>query len=195
MKREGTHLWLVVALLAALQLLLNRRHRDLPRIWIPGALLILAFEMSMEALDALPYSDSFSISIAGLIGRMDRLRIVAPWMTAAVLSTKSWSLLWPGSVLAVATLLFQRRFALARTFGGGIGLSLLLIGAAYIVGFPTNLEANIANSIDRLLLQIAPLAILTIGVTVSQARRKPDEEQRPYCGSPTFNLQIAHLHE
>jgi len=100
-------------------------------------------------------------------------------LTAETLDFESWSFLWPASLAAVIALLLQRRTHLAITFGGGLILCWLLLGAVYLVGYPNDLEAMISITIDRIVLQFAPLAVLTIALGVSPLPSKIENKVLP----------------
>jgi hypothetical protein len=51
----------------------------------------------------------------------------------------------------------------------------LLLGTVYIVGFPNDLETMIGVTIDRIVLQFAPLAVLTVAVAVPRLPSKSEK--------------------
>lgn len=166
MKREGQHLWVVVMLVALIQVWRAKAWRRLPWIVLPGILMMVAFRGSMALAQAVPYSDVVAVSLNQLGERLSRLPIVAGRLFAKALDFEAWSLLWPGALAAVIALVFQRKYQFAFTFGGALALCWLLLGTVYIVGFPTDFESMIAVTIDRIVLQFAPLAALTIALAV-----------------------------
>jgi hypothetical protein len=172
MKREGQALWLVVALLATVQLVRTRRMRDLSWVIAPGALLIVTFDAAMNFVDALPQSDSFTVSFSELPSRLGRMGVIANHLGEKVMDFESWSLLWLGAILATLALLLRRKTSLAGTLGGGLILCWLLLGSAYVLGYPDQFENHIPTTVDRILLQFMPLAMLTIAMAVPRVRAK-----------------------
>ena len=166
MKREGQHFWLIVVLLALVQMWRAKVWRPLPWVAIPGIAMIAAFEGSMAALHALPYRNAVAVSISGLDEKVGRMGFVANRLLVELVDFDAWSLLWPGAIIAIIALLIRCRFAIATTFGGALFLAWTLLAAGYIFGFPSDLEAMISVTIDRIALQFVPLAVLTIALAV-----------------------------
>jgi hypothetical protein len=172
MKREGQHLWVIAMLLTVVQLWQVKAWRRLPWVIGPGALLIAIFELSMAAVHALPYHDAVGVSFNQLGERMGRLGIVTKRLFAETLDFNAWGLLWPGAIAAVIALVLRRQYRLATIFGGALGLCWLLLGSVYFVGFPTEFEALIGVTIDRIVLQFVPLAVLTIALAIPHVPSK-----------------------
>lgn len=174
MKREGQHLWVIVMVLALIQVWQAKAWKRLPWIVLPGILVIIVFHGLLALLQAVPYSDVVTVSMGQLGERLGRLSFVGARLFAKALDFEAWSLLWPGALAAAVALLFQRRYQFAITFGGALVLCWLLLGTGYIVGFPHDFESMIAVTIDRIVLQFAPLAVLTIVLAVPPPMAKTE---------------------
>jgi hypothetical protein len=174
MKREGQHFWLIVLLLALIQLWRAKAWRALPWVATPGIAMIAALEGSMAVLHTLPYRDAVAVSMGGLDEKVGRLGFVENRLISELVDFDAWSLLWPGAVVAIIALLFRRRFAIATTFGGALVLGWSLLGTGYIFGFPHDLEAMISITIDRIVLQFVPLGVLTVALAVPPAPSKTE---------------------
>ena len=105
--------------------------------------------------DFLPLTPAMFVAHAG------RLPHIATFFALQMLAFKSWSLLWV--VLAGALLLVARRLT-----PSGRGLLLLLLGqlGMYVVAFVFSdwqpYTAHVQTSLDRLLMQTVPLALLLL---------------------------------
>jgi hypothetical protein len=174
MKREGQHYWVIAMVLATVQLRRMRAWRRLPWVVGPGVLLIATFELSMAMVHALPYLDAVTVSLNHLGERMGRVSFVTKRLIAETLHFDAWGLLWPGALAAVIALVLRRQFQLATTFGGALILGWLLLGSVYIVGFPTDYEVMIDVSIERIVLQFVPLAVLTIALALPRLPSKTE---------------------
>lgn len=148
--------------------------------------MMVTFRGSMALVDAVPYSDVVAVSLNQFGERLSRLPIVASRLFAKALDFEAWNLLWPGALAAVIGLVFQRKYQFALTFGGVLALCWLLLGTVYIAGFPTDFESMIAVTIDRIVLQFAPIAVLTIALAVP-----PLPSKRENKGLPDFRNSVS----
>lgn len=168
MKREGKYLWIAVIFIALIQVWRLKAWRRVPWIVLPGVVMIAGFELWMALVDALPLHNAVALSFDQLPERLGRSGFVAQRLLSAAMDMEAWSLLWPGAAAAVIALAIRRKYQLAVTFGGALTLCWLLLGVVYIVGYPDNLEAMISITIHRIVLQFAPLAVLTLAIAVPQ---------------------------
>jgi hypothetical protein len=168
MKREGQYLWFIIMLLAVIQLWRARKWKLLPWVAAPGIVMIGAIGIAMALLQATPNPDSFPLTMDHLVHRWHRIGYVAGWLGQEMLDFESWSLLWPGTAIALIALGFRRRWMLASTLGSALVLCWGLVELACVVGYPDpqQLERILSVSFLRIILQFAPLAMLTIAVAV-----------------------------
>jgi 4-amino-4-deoxy-L-arabinose transferase-like glycosyltransferase len=111
-------------------------------------------------------------ALANIRLSLPRLATIARGIVEQVVNLQGWSILWILLLAAAAAghRAFRRRATLAVWFV--LLLQLLAYAAAYLVT-PWDLEIGIPMTIYRLLLQVAPLAVMLIGIHASSLLPPP----------------------
>ncbi len=134
----------------------------------PAVAGLIVWRLALFALRAVEVSDFQPITLASLQANLPRLSTIFLLMAAQLSLWENWSLLWWGVPLALACLAWQRR---RETLGlaVAIGLPLLLDVIPYLF---TRLDLffHIQTSLDRLVLQISLVAVLTLGLALEGKR-------------------------
>lgn len=111
-------------------------------------------------------------ALAGLASAPGRLALIATTLATEATHLSRWNLLWPLFLLASLLALGRKPARSARLYAAvawsGVGLYVL----AYLLS-ARDLPWLLSTSADRLLLHLAPLAVVTIG-SVALAGRRPE---------------------
>ena len=170
-KREGKFLWLAVILVPLLLLIVRRRWRDAALMLTPGLVIIAAWFSFLAYVNVVADSAFAPVSIAAASERMDRLATLFTVFSRELLLTANWSLLWPLAGASVFSLLLARCFTVAAVFVASIGLPLCADLAAFLFT-AHDYRWHVALSIQRLVLQLAPTALLAL-ILACPWQRKP----------------------
>lgn len=171
-KQDGAILW---AGAMAVALLAHKRQnwKRLVLFAAPGMLTIVGWKLALAVLHAPPEDtfDSFSLNL--LVKNLPRLPIIVSALVQECAWTQSWNILWMCLPFAFATLLVRRgRAALIPIAAILCPLCLDLIPYIFTklpLGF------HLGSSLDRLIFQLAPVALLSIGVSMHAPCAKPME--------------------
>jgi hypothetical protein len=129
---------------------------------------LIAWRLGLSALQTVEESVFHPVTLASLQANLPRLNTIFHLMAGQLSLRENWSLLWWGVPLALACLAWQRR---RETLGltVAIGLPLLLDVVPYLF---TRLDLffHIQSSLDRLVLQISLVAVLTLGLALEGKR-------------------------
>jgi len=166
-KQEGVLLLFSVLAQAALVRGL-RGWRPMLLFCAPAVAGLIAWRLVLSALQVVEVSVFQPVSLASLQANLPRLNTIFLMMAGQLSLRECWSLLWWGVPLALACLAWQRR---RETLGLAlaIGLPLLLDVFPYLF---TRLDLffHIETSLDRLVLQISLVAVLTVGLALEGKR-------------------------
>lgn len=167
MKREGVFPWITLVLVAAVLLWRAKRLRAVLWIAAPGLALSIGCAMFLSIVKAPADPNYLPLTFENLVTRADRIGLIAAYMGGEILNFESWSLLWIGAFPAIAIqFLRQRRhaFVLAAALAGPLpGFAL-----AFMLSNFGALPAHLDLALPRLLLQLAPTALLAIALAIPQ---------------------------
>jgi hypothetical protein len=168
-KQEGQYLWLIVAGLAALQLVLLGRSKVALRIVIPGAVVGIGFMIFLKLLSA-PADPYYHLpTFRNLVRFSDRILPVLEYMGRELVNSDNWSLLWVGAFIGTCLLLARPRARRA-----GILIGTVLLSSLFLFVWPfvfSNLDSyrnHLDQALSRLMLQLAPTAMLVIALALPQ---------------------------
>jgi hypothetical protein len=191
-KKEGAAVAAVIVLAYLAGELLRRRAALSARLrylaWgcLAAPVLALPWEIFLHTVHP-PGTDFLPVTPAVLLAHLYRLPSIGAEFVLQMLSAGNWSLLW--GMLAATLLLTARRLS-----PHGYGLCAVLLGQlgvyamAYVFSSWSLYLVHIWTSLDRLLLQAAPLAVLVLVETAqtlivpqrsSLAREQPVAERVP----------------
>ena len=164
-KREGTILWLVAAL-AGVSVILRARERRKLLALLPGLGIILAWKLFLFCQHTVVSRDFVPLGRAAFAESLTRLGPIVSALGKEFTDLAQWSLLWPLLLGAAFFLVRRRRFLLSALLLPAIFVPLLLYCATYFFSAWPDVGKHIETSFPRLLLQIAPLAWLTIAAAI-----------------------------
>ena len=158
-KQEGLVLWACFVLAAGW--LLRREGRTALALALPGLATILVWRGFLAAVE-LPRPETFQpMTLETLQANLPRVPALLRRLGEEMLNFRRWTLLWPLALIALVVLLGQRRkLALPLTMAVLLPLALYLVPYVFTALQPY--EMHVETSIDRLVLQLAPLAVLTL---------------------------------
>lgn len=171
-KSEGSYLWLILAVPAAL--MLTWRNRWAAAFWalVPGAALLGGFRVFLGVVKAVPEINYAPASGTTLHANAARVGPILERFGHELIDLEKWSLLWPGAAAALIAMLLcglrRRAFALAAA----LLLPMTAYACAYLLSTWSDFLLHMELSLTRLLLQLAPAAVLTIALAVP-ARARP----------------------
>lgn len=165
-KQEGFYLWLMLMGLSALFLVRTGGWRQVIVVILPGALLAGAFFLFLRFARTPPDPFYLSPTPANVLARVDRVEPMLWRLGRELLNFESWGLLWVGMILAFAALACRRRWHLAIGFGGALCMPLMFFVWPFVLSMSDDYMVHVDHALARLLMQVAPLAILAIAVAV-----------------------------
>lgn len=168
-KQEGVVLWVCFAITAAW--LWRRDRRTALMLIAPGLVTLLAWRAFLSFAEVAHETTFQPLSVATLGANLTRLPPLLHRVGEEFIRLRAWSLLWPLTAMALGILLCQRqRSAAPLAFGIIAPLALYLIPYLFTTMQPW--EMHVETSLDRLILQLAPLAILPLVLVLGEKKRR-----------------------
>jgi hypothetical protein len=171
-KTEGKVLFGALLFSAAVAIVLRREWRRLLLIGTPAVVLLLVHSVYLRHVQALPDGNYFPPTPEHVFGHLNRLGTIFGAIGAEFIDLKTWSLLWPGALLAIVTLALCCRRPAALQLTAVLALPLPGYCLAYLLSTWTDYERHIQTSLSRLLLGLAPVALLAIGLAIPRFTRR-----------------------
>jgi hypothetical protein len=171
-KREGIVLWFVVIACGAWTVW--RRRGIFPALlsFLPGLCVITGWQIFLKTMHASPAQDFDSITLARLCANLYRLGPILGSLLSEAGTIEHWNLLWWATSLAFLCLFFFR--------GRDSGAIMLVIctvapiafySGVYLFSGWSDYQHHVRSSLPRLLLDVAPLAMLAIASALGPPRR------------------------
>jgi hypothetical protein len=184
-KQEGLVLWACFALVAAW--LWRREWYVALAIALPGLATILAWHGFLAAVSLTPPDTFLPMTIETLQANLPRVPALLRRLGEELMAIRRWSLLWPLAAIAPGILAVQRRrLALPLTLAMIVPLGMYLV--PYIFSALQPYEMHVETSIDRLVLQVAPVAVLALALVLGGAEspklQTPMKLQAPSPSEP-----------
>jgi hypothetical protein len=174
-KHEGFYLWLVLMAIAV-NCLGAKHWRRAVIVAAPGLVISIAFLFYLKLMGAPDDPFYQSPSPANLLAHADRIRPMFIRLGNELINFESWTFLWIGAALAIIALICRGRLSLALRFSGAIGLPLFMFVWPFVLSALDDYLQHAYHALPRLLLQIAPTAMLAIIVAVP---RPPGRSESP----------------
>jgi hypothetical protein len=175
-KSEG--IVLLAAMLAAAWLALGWRR--LPRVLLlaaPSVVLLAVFTVYLRSVSALP-NPYGTPTPANLLANIDRFGPVFRAMFEQTVDWSQWSLLWPGTLLALFFLAWNGKRRCALLLLTVTGLPVLGYACAYVLStWPGGYLLHVQLSASRLFIGLCPLALLGIGLALASCSHKQEEAE------------------
>ncbi|HZS08961.1 MAG TPA: hypothetical protein VFD58_29260 [Blastocatellia bacterium] len=178
LKQEGAILWLCLVALAAIEALRRKRVRDVWLMVLPGAGVIIGWQIFVRIIKAPVGQDFMPFTPATLLANIGRTPAIIRELLAELTEWRRWGVLWPGLVLALPLLKAVRRRQVMTLL-----LATVLPVAAYQVIYfffrtaDKSVEDHIRGSLPRLLTHVAPLAVLLVALAISSPPGENEEGQ------------------
>lgn len=177
-KQEGTILWFIAALCGGLVIFYKKRPAlDLLAL-LPGLVVIIAWRFYLSSVKAVFSSDFLPLTFTAVADHVSRLGSIVSKLGNEFMNTQRWSLLW--CLTAVAAVIFVQRVRDVRAVVLILAIvaPIVFYSLAYILSAWPDYIAHIELSISRLLMHVAPLALLLISTVIPRATTDPDISSR-----------------
>jgi hypothetical protein len=171
-KTEGKVMLGALLVSAAVVVLRRGEWRRLILIATPAIAMLVIHGAFLRHVQGLPDKNYFPPTPGNVFGHLDRLPTILAAIGAQFANWRNWSLLWLGALLAVTTLASYRKRSMALQLAAVLVLPLPGYALAYILSTWPDYERHIQTSISRLLLGLAPVALLAIGLALPKFSRR-----------------------
>jgi hypothetical protein len=176
-KRDGIVLWFVLVVCGVW--IIWRRKGILPAILslLPGICVIAGWQVYLRQMDLRAPGDFLPMTLPVLISNFDRLVPVTHLLLKEVTTMKHWSLLWYLTPIAFLCLMWRHRSERADVLLICTTLPLALDCAIYLFSSWPDYLHHVRFSLPRLVLQVAPLAVLSVALALAP-RQMPASNKR-----------------
>jgi hypothetical protein len=184
-KQEGLVLWACFALVAAW--LWRREWRVALAVALPGLATILAWRGFLAAVSLTPPETFLPMTIETLQANLPRVPALLRRLGEELIAIRRWSLLWPLTLLALLVLAVRcRRLATPLALAVLVPLGVYLVPYVFTALQPY--EMHVETSIDRLVLQVVPVAVLALALVLGPAEspklQNPSTKEAPISKPP-----------
>jgi hypothetical protein len=169
-KQEGIILWFVLGSCGAF--IIWRRRGIFPALVsiLPGVAMILSWKIYLIAMHARSSQDFLSINFSLLHSNFYRLGPILASLFKEATTVSHWSLLWLATSVAFLCFAFCRRNERAILVMICSVVPLALYCCTYLFSAWPDYLHHVGSSLPRLLLQVAPLSILSIALALAPRR-------------------------
>ena len=166
-KREGMILWLILAVCGGF--VIWRRRGVLPALasLLPGIGMITSWQMYLRAMHARPPQEFLPVTLSVFASRFDRFGPILRSLLKETTAISHWNLLWFATLLAFLCIMVRHRRREAWMLITCIVLPVALYCGTYVFTTWSDYQQHIDSSLSRLLLHVAPLAILAIALALA----------------------------
>jgi hypothetical protein len=187
-KQEGLFLWVILLGIAGLMLLRQGRWKAAVGVAIPGVVIGGGFKVFLKVIGA--PSDPFyhPPTMENLRAFADRILPVIQAMVAEFYHFEFWSFLWIGAFFAILIMLARRQWSHAFTMGLAIATPLFFFIWPFVLSALDSYTGHMEVALPRLLLQIAPTAMLAIALAAPRQLMRDRDHCQPRAGG---NLRSA----
>lgn len=185
-KQEGLVLFGTVALMLLVASIARRSSPAqwgsvrLAALWAvgPGVLVLATWRLYLRHIDAELYDEYLPFTLGTLRTNADRTSTIAGSLWDEVQRWDRWSLLWPMMLLATVLWVMRTKGVARVLLPAMVVLPIALDSFVYYFSGWDPVSRHIDASLPRLLLQVAPVAVLTIAITAPRFDRTPDPTER-----------------
>ena len=159
-KQEGILAFAGACAVAFIATGFGRRYRDLAAFVVPGALVFVAWRVFLVRAETPSGAAFLPFALPTLIANASRVPVIAMAVLTEFRSWIHWSYLWPAALLGAAFAWPTPRRHASLLLVPAILVPLGLSSAAYIMSAWNPFELHVVSSLPRLVLQVAPVAVL-----------------------------------
>jgi hypothetical protein len=174
LKREGAVLWLVAGCCGAIVIGRRKRLPTALLALLPGLAVILSWKIFLSCMQAPPPRDFAPISIAVIISNVHRVAPILESLAVELLRVDRWSVFWCAAAIALINLIARYRDEGARLLLIFVIAPVGLYCGTYLFSAWEEYRLHIVTSLPRLLLHVAPVALLSIALTLRQRGRQSE---------------------
>jgi hypothetical protein len=129
-------------------------------LWLP--LLAAAPWLIVLQLHGVPQQGDFQqVSARAFFENLDRIPMISALVGRELLRPGHWALIWPGFFVALALMIYKRRSNAADWFlAASVVIPLTVYGGLFLFSAWTDVREHIGWSLARLLVPLAPIALL-----------------------------------
>jgi hypothetical protein len=170
-KREGIILWFVIMACGAW--IIWRRRGIFPALFsfLPGACVIVGWQIYLKAMHASPAQDFDSIGLARLCANLYRFGPVLCSLISEAATIEHWNLLWLATLMAFLCFVIRGRDQQALMLVICAVAPIALYCGIYLFSAWSDYLHHVQSSLPRLLLHVAPLSMLAIALALSLPSR------------------------
>jgi len=165
-KQEGAILWFIAALSGGLVIFVKKRPLVDLFALVPGLAVIIGWRSYLHANHAVGSPDFLKPTFAAVAGHISRVGAIASELGKEFIDTQRWSLLWCLTLVAAVIFLRRVRDLRAVVLIFAIVAPITVYSSAYILSAWPDYIAHIELSISRLLMHVAPVALLLISAVL-----------------------------
>jgi hypothetical protein len=172
MKREGSILWFCLLAIAVLEFLRRRNFRTALLAPLPGLTACIGWKIVTHICKAPPSADFLPLTIGTVHANIGRLPPILREVGHELVNTQNWSLLWIAFAIALPCLAIRGRWKLSAQLFLSIAVPLGFYSCIYILSSWPYYMNHIQVSLPRLVIHVAPVALLAIGLAFDESQKR-----------------------
>ncbi len=170
-KKEGAILWIALACCSA-PIIFRRRGLTVSALSVlSGASLIAIWQLYLRMMHAGPAQDFVPVSVSLAFSNLNRLGPTLQTLLEEMTTLSRWNLLWYMTALAILSVALFDRTRRAIMVLICLMLPLALYCLTYLFSSWPDYLHHVESSLPRLLLHVAPLAMLAIAMALASLAR------------------------
>jgi hypothetical protein len=171
-KREGAILWVVAVLCGVLVIVHQRKSWPHFLALVPGAMIIIAWRVYLAYMGSVSSPDFLPVNLSSLTANLHRLGPIAFRFASQLVNTQVWSLFWVVVTIAILFLVWRQRNIMTALLLIAVVAPIAIYVPGYIFSAWPDYISHIELSIGRLLMHVAPLALLMIAAAAFDCGRQ-----------------------
>lgn len=170
-KKEGAILWFAL-MLSGLPFILRRRGSVVAVLSLGSGSMIAIWQFYLHSMQAGPAQDFVPISVSHAVSHLSRLGPILQVLVEEATTLSRWNLLWFMTIFAFCSFAILNRTRRALILVVCSVLPIALYCATYLFSSWPDYLDHVRSSLPRLLLHVAPLAILSIALALTRPPRE-----------------------
>jgi len=144
---------------------------------MPGLVVAVGWRVFLARVDAIEEHDYLPYTWHTFSGHLGRVGTIASRLVDELSLWERWALLWPWFGVTAIVWIVVRRGSALRAAPLLVVLPMAADCGVYLFSAWTPFEAHIDSSLSRLLLQLAPVAVLLIAMSLPRGRMAPTPDR------------------